>query len=92
MQLCDSPTVFTPFHTNFGRFIRTGKGVFINHACSFLYIGGITVDDGVLIGSKMNLITEDQPSDPDDRRALVGKPIVIRRNTWIGAAAMILLG
>src|SRR5687768_18326300 len=31
-----STTVFAPFYTNFGRFIRIGKNVFINHACTFL--------------------------------------------------------
>jgi acetyltransferase-like isoleucine patch superfamily enzyme len=87
-----STTVFTPFHTNFGRFILIGKNVFINHACSFLDMGGITLEDHVLIGPKVNLITENHPLDPADRRALICKPIIIRRNAWIGAAATILPG
>src|SRR4051812_27752036 len=37
-----SSTVFVPFHTNFGKHIKIGKNVFINHACSFLDLGGIT--------------------------------------------------
>lgn len=85
-------TVFGPFHTNFGRFIRLGKNVFINHACSFLDMGGITIADDVLIGPKVNLITENHPTDPGDRRALITKPIVICRNAWIGAAVTILPG
>lgn len=87
-----STTVFVPFHTNFGRFIRLGKNVFINHACSFLDMGGITIEDDVLIGPKVNLITENHPLDPDDRRALLTQPIIIRRKAWIGAAATILPG
>ncbi len=87
-----STTVFAPFHTNFGRFIRLGKNVFINHACSFLDLGGITIEDEVLIGPKVNLITENHPADPGDRRALICKPITIKRNAWIGAAATILPG
>jgi acetyltransferase-like isoleucine patch superfamily enzyme len=87
-----STVVFAPFHTNFGRFIRLGKNVFINHACSFLDMGGITIEDDVLIGPKVNLITENHPLDPDDRRALLAKPIVIRRKAWIGAAVTILPG
>ncbi len=87
-----STVVFAPFHTNFGRFIRLGKNVFINHACSFLDMGGITIEDDVLIGPKVNLITENHPLDPGDRRALIAKPIVIRRKAWIGAAATILPG
>jgi acetyltransferase-like isoleucine patch superfamily enzyme len=85
-------TVFPPFYTNFGRFTQIGKNVFINHACSFLDMGGITVEDNVLIGPKVNLITENHPLDPTDRRALICKPIIIKRNAWIGAAATILPG
>lgn len=87
-----STIVFVPFYTNFGRFITIGKNVFINHACSFLDMGGITIEDNVLIGPKVNLITENHPLNPDDRKTLICKPIVIKRNAWIGAAATILPG
>lgn len=92
MPLDESTTVFAPFHTNFGRFIHIGKNVFINHACSFLDMGGITLEDEVLIGPKVNLITENHPLDPTNRKALICKPIVIKRNAWIGAGATVLPG
>ena len=85
-------TVFTPFYTNFGRFLTIGKGVFINHACSFLDMGGITIEDDVLIGPKVNLITENHPLNPTERKSLICKPILIKRKAWIGAAASILPG
>jgi acetyltransferase-like isoleucine patch superfamily enzyme len=88
----ESTRIFPPFHTNFGIFITLGRNVFINHACSFLDLGGITIEDDVLIGPKVNLITENHPLDPSDRQALLLKPIVIKRNAWIGAAATILPG
>ena len=88
----ETTTVFIPFYTNFGRFIRIGKDVFINHACSFLDMGGILIEDNVLIGPKVSLITENHPLDPVNRRSLVSKPILIKRNAWIGAAATILPG
>ena len=91
-EIDETTTVFAPFYTNFGRFITIGKRVFINHACSFLDMGGIIVEDDVLIGPKVNLITENHPLDPTDRRALISKSIVIKRNAWIGAAATILPG
>jgi acetyltransferase-like isoleucine patch superfamily enzyme len=87
-----SVTVFTPLYTNFGRSIRIGKNVFINHDCSFLDLGGITIEDQVLIGPKASLITENHPSDPNFRRSLICSPIKIKRNAWIGAAATILPG
>ena len=87
-----STQIFPPFYTNFGKFITLGKNVFINHACSFLDLGGITIEDDVLIGPKVNLITENHPLDPADRQALLLQPIVIKRNAWIGAGATILPG
>ena len=91
-QIDKSTTVFVPFHTNFGRNIKIGKNVFINHACTFLDLGGITIEDDVQIGPKVNLITENHPLEPSDRKALLLKPIVLKRNAWIGAAATILPG
>lgn len=91
-QIDQSTTIFAPFYVNFGQFIELGKNVFINHACSFLDMGGITIQDDVLIGPRVNLVTENHPLDPSDRRALVAKPIVIKRNAWIGAGATILPG
>ena len=87
-----STTIFAPFHTNFGKFISIGKNVFINHACSCLDMGGITIEDDVLIGPKVNLITENHPIDPTKRKSLICNPILIKRNAWIGAASTILPG
>jgi acetyltransferase-like isoleucine patch superfamily enzyme len=53
---------------------------------------GITLEDDVLIGPKVNLVTENHPLDPVNRRALICKPMVVKRNAWIGAAATILPG
>lgn len=90
--LDQSTTVFAPFYTNFGRFITIGKNVFINHACSFLDMGGITIEDNVLIGPRVNLSTENHPLDPTDRTTLLLSPILIKKNAWIGAGATILPG
>jgi len=87
-----STTVFVPFYTNFGKHIKLGKNVFINHACTFLDLGGITIEDDVQIGPKVNLITENHPIDPAKRKHLDLKAILIRRNAWIGAGATILPG
>jgi acetyltransferase-like isoleucine patch superfamily enzyme len=91
-EIDQSTIVFIPFYTNFGRFITIGKNVFINHACSFLDMGGITIEDDVLIGPKVNLITENHPLNPNDRKSLICNPIVVKHNAWIGAGATILPG
>lgn len=91
-EIDKNTTIFTPFHTNFGRHIRLGKSVFINHACSFLDLGGITIEDHVLIGPRVNLVTENHPVNPALRKSLDLRSILIKRNAWIGAGATILPG
>jgi len=91
-QIDASTTVLAPFHINLGIFTRIGKNVFINHDCTFLDIGGITIEDDVLIGPKVSLITESHPLNPSGRKALIVKPVLIKRNAWIGAGATILPG
>ncbi|OCB73684.1 acetyltransferase [Flavobacterium piscis] len=85
-------TVFTPLHINCGKHITIGKNVFINFDCTFLALGGITIEDDVLIGPKVSLITENHPLNPEERKGLTGKPILIKKNAWIGANATILPG
>ncbi|RZM19072.1 MAG: sugar O-acetyltransferase [Pedobacter sp.] len=91
-EIDPSTTIFPPFYTNFGQSIRLGKNIFINHACSFLDIGGITIEDDVQIGPRVNLTSENHPLDPDDRKTVILQPILIKRNAWIGAGATILPG
>jgi len=89
-QIDTSTTVFTPFHINLGTRTRIGKKVFINHACTFLDIGGITIEDEVQIGPNVNVITEGHPLNPSERKKLIVKPVLIKQNAWIGAGAIIL--
>jgi acetyltransferase-like isoleucine patch superfamily enzyme len=88
----ESTTVFVPFHTNFGKHIVLGKNVFINHGCSFLDLGGIVIEDDVLIGPKVCIITENHPIHPSNRKSLDLKSVLIQRNAWIGANSTILPG
>ena len=91
-EIDTTTTIFIPFFTNFGQHIKIGRNVFINHACTFLDMGGITIEDDVLIGPKVNIITENHPLDPSNRKVLDLKPVLIKRNAWLGAAATILPG
>lgn len=91
-ELDETTTIFPPFTTNFGRFTTIGKHVFINHGCSFLDLGGITIEDQVLIGPQVKLVTENHPLEPTIRKGLITKPIRIKYNAWIGAGATILPG
>ena len=88
----DTLRIYTPFYAGFGRNIRVGKHVFINSCCLFMDRGGITIGDGTFIGPNVNLITTGHGLDPSDRRTTISRPIVLGRNVWIGAAAIVLPG
>ena len=53
-------------------------------------LGGITIEDDVLIGPGAYLISVNHQLKPKQRKELELKPVVIERNAWIGA--MILPG
>jgi acetyltransferase-like isoleucine patch superfamily enzyme len=81
-----------PFYTDFGKNIRVGRNVFVNHACEFMDRGGITIGDDVLIGPKVNLVTISHPLDPATRRSTHCAPIVIEKGAWLGAAVSVMPG
>lgn len=92
-QKVDETTwIVPPFYSDFGQFISMGKKVFINSGCMFMDRGGITLEDEVFIGPNVNLITENHAEQPKLRHNVYTKPILIKRNAWIGAAAVILPG
>ena len=91
-EIDESVTIFTPFHINYGKNTQIGKNVFINFDCVFLDLGGITIEDGVLIAPKVSLLSEGHPISPQERHSLVPKHIHIKKNAWIGANATILHG
>lgn len=91
-ELETNTTISLPFQINIGTSTVIGKNVFINSDCTFLDLGGITIEDDVLIAPKVSLLTEGHPVEPEQRKALFAKPILIKRNVWIGAGAIILPG
>lgn len=84
--------LFPPFYTDCGKNITVGKRVFINMGCKFQDQGGITIDDGALIGHNVVLATLNHDPNPAARRDMHPRPIHIGKNVWIGAGAVILPG
>lgn len=91
-QIDESTTIKLPFYTDFGQFIRFGKNVFVNYGCGFMDRGGITIEDGALIGPGVSLITENHSEIPELRQHVYGRPIVIKRKAWLGANVTVLPG
>nr|GFB87860.1 maltose O-acetyltransferase [Tanacetum cinerariifolium] len=54
--------------------------------------GGITLEDNVLVGPKVNLITTNHPTDPAERRSTISLPIVLKQGAWIGANVTVMPG
>jgi acetyltransferase-like isoleucine patch superfamily enzyme len=89
----DSFSLIPPFYTTGGVDITVGRNVFINQNCTFYDLGGLDIADDVLIGPNVSLITSGHPIQPSERRAgVIAKPIVIERNVWIAAGAIIIGG
>ncbi len=88
----ESVAVFTPIYINYGKNTKIGKNVFINFDCVFLDLGGITIEDSVLIAPKVSLLSEGHPVSPQGRQSLVPGRIHIKKNVWIGAGATLLPG
>ncbi len=91
-EIDESVDVFTPLYINYGKHTKIGKNVFINFDCVFLDLGGITIEDNVLIAPKVSLLSEGHPVSTENRHSLVPRHIHIRKNAWIGAGATILPG
>lgn len=92
-SLDQSFRLIPPFYTNYGRNMDIGKNVFINYECSFNDLGGITIEDDVMIAPRVSLVTAGHPLDPAERKhGITYKPIKIGKNVWIGTAAIILAG
>lgn len=91
-EVDETTTLFTPFYTNVGRHIKLGKNVFINHACSFLDLGGIEIEDNVMIGPRVNISSENHPSEIGKRNTMVPQKVTIKKGAWLGANVTVLPG
>lgn len=88
----DSFNLFPPFYTDCGKNITIGENVFFNSGCKLQDQGGITIDDGALLGHNVVLATLNHCVIPEQRTNLIPSPIHIGKRVWIGANAMVLPG
>ena len=79
-----------PIQIDFGCQMKIGRGVFVNHSLTCMAAGGITIDDGVMIGPNVRIVTDNH--DFENRMVLRCKPVHIGRYAWIGVGAIILPG
>lgn len=73
-----------------GNRITIGNRVTVMYNCLMMGAGGITIEDDVQVAANVQLISNNH--DLHDRMILTCKPVVLKRNCWIGAGASILPG
>jgi maltose O-acetyltransferase len=96
--------IAAPFYTDFGKHIHLGNWAFVNAGATFLDSATITLEDNVAVGPNVQFITASHPKRPEDRMIpregqfppvsfiIEAKPILVRKQAWIGAGATILPG
>ncbi len=85
-RLPKTSTIKAPFQSDFGGHIFVGEHVFVNRDCLFVDLGGITLEDHVLVGPRASLISVNHVEQPTHRRDLVLKQVIVKKRSldWIG--------
>lgn len=73
-----------------GNHVTIGRNVVVMYNCLMMAAGGITIEDDVRVAANVQLISNNH--DLHDRDILTCKPVVLKRNCWVGAGASILPG
>lgn len=84
-----------PFHANWGgKNLFIGNDVYINFNLIIVDDTYIYIDDQVMIGPNVVIITGTHPVEPSLRvqGLQFNKPVHIKENVWIGASAQIMPG
>lgn len=82
--------LMTPTTVVRGQNVKIGKRVVVMNNSLFMSAGGITIEDDVLVAANAQLISNNH--DPAEHAILTCKPVVLKKNCWIGAGATILPG
>lgn len=76
--------------------IKIGDNVTLNEWVYLNGYGNLTIADGVRIGERTSIITSDHNFDRKDipiyQQEIIGAPVIIEKNVWIGCHVVILKG
>src|SRR5699024_9683264 len=76
-----------PIRSDYGANLKIGKQVFINSGAMFTDLGRIELEDKVLVGPNVTIISVNHPLDPEKRHGIELKAVLIKENAWLGANA-----
>lgn len=86
----DGSRVLSPMTVVHGDKVHIGNNVIVMPNSLMMASGTITIEDNALVAAYVKLISNNH--DPYDRAVLTCKPVVLKKNCWIGAGAVILPG
>lgn len=86
----DDARVLTPIQVDFGKQVKIGKGVFINHSAIFSASGGIDIEDNVQLAPGVKILTINH--DPYHRNIALCSRVTLKKGAWIGAGVTIMPG
>ena len=83
-----------PLHANWGKNTYIGSHVYVNSSLTLVDDTRIEIQDHVMIGPNVTLCTAAHPLSAELRikKAQYNLPVVIEKNAWIGAGAVLLPG
>ena len=90
-RIDDSVAIVSPFYCDCGKRMKLGRNIIINKGATILSPASVEIEDNVLIGPNVQIVTVDH--DLKDRHNLFhfGK-VTIRNNAWIGIGVTICPG
>ena len=83
-----------PFYCDYGFNIETGKNLFVNYNCTFIYVAKVKIGDNCFIAPNVSIYTAGHPIHPVSRNSMYeyGKEVTIGDNCWIGGNSVICPG
>ena len=90
-KIDDSVMIFSPFYCDFGPRLKLGKNIIINKGATILPAGLVVIEDNVLIGPDVKIITINHDIYDRHNKCYL-KKIIIKNNAWICTGAIILPG
>lgn len=82
--------IIAPMTIVHGDKVRIGRNAIVMPNSLMMASGTITIEDNVQVAAYVKLISNNH--DPYDRMVLTCRPVVLKRNCWIGAGSVILPG
>lgn len=90
-EIDNSVSIVSPFYCDFGCRLKLSKNITINKGATIFSAGIVEIEDDVLIGPDVKIISVNH--DLTDRHnKILFKKVTIKKNCWIGAGAIICPG